>query len=73
MARNWVFLTVLGFAIGGSVLLLGWWAYHRYVLHANLHDVPQARWKAQSIRSRLPFWRRTSARKEYELVVRHEV
>ena len=68
MARNWLLLTILGFAIGGSVLLLGWWAYHRYVLNSNSHDKPQARWKAQSFRSRLPFWRRTSARKELSLI-----
>ncbi|KAF2171035.1 glycosyltransferase family 32 protein [Zasmidium cellare ATCC 36951] len=68
MARNWVFLTVLGFILGGGVLFLGWWSYHRYFLTSS--DVP--RWKSQSARSRIPFWSRQRHRSEYELVNRHE-
>ena len=73
MARNWVLVTLIGFALGLSVLFFCWWSYHRYVLapHPASADIPH--WKSASIRSRLPFWRRASAQKEYELVSRHEV
>lgn len=71
MARNWIFLTVLGFAIGGSLLFFIYWACHRFCLAHSRSNVP--RWKTAMIRSRLPFWRRASAQKEYELVSRHEV
>lgn len=71
MARNWIFLTVLGFTVGGALIFLIWWTYHRLVLSRAASDVPK--WKTASIRSRFPFWRRKSAQKEYELVSRHEV
>lgn len=71
MARNWVFLTILGFTLGGSLIFLFWWTYHRFVLSKGPADVPK--WKSATIRSRFPFWRRRSAQKEYELVSRHEV
>lgn len=73
MARNWVLVTVIGFLLGGAVLCFCWWSYRRYILvsHSASADIPQ--WKTASIRSRLPFWRRASAQKEYELVSRHEV
>lgn len=68
MARNWVLLTVVGFVLGGGLLFLGWWSYHRYFLVPS--DVP--RWKSQSIRQRIPFWSRRGHQWEYELVNRHE-
>jgi hypothetical protein len=71
MARNWVIITILGFTLGGSLIFLIWWTYHRFVLSKAAGDVPK--WKTASIRSRFPFWRRRSAQKEYELVSRHEV
>ena len=73
MARNWVLVTLLGFVLGGSVLLFCWWSYRRFILmpQSAASDIPH--WKSASIRSRLPFWRRASAQKEYELVSRHEV
>ncbi|KAL1590681.1 hypothetical protein WHR41_00704 [Cladosporium halotolerans] len=73
MARNWVLVTLIGFILGGAVLCFCWWSYRRYILvsHSASADIPQ--WKTASIRSRLPFWRRASAQKEYELVSRHEV
>lgn len=73
MARNWVLLTVVGFFVGGSLLVLGWFTYQRYFLkpkhHDGAHQVP--RWKTQSIRDRLPFWSRRN-QQEYELINRHE-
>nr|POE65107.1 mannosyl phosphorylinositol ceramide synthase csh1 [Quercus suber] len=74
MARNWVILTIIGFVVGFSVIFVGWQAYQSYVLvgsDVSCGDAP--RWKTAAIRSRLPFWRRASAHKEYELVNRHEV
>ena len=72
MARNWVFLTVLGFTLGGALVFFVWWAYNRlYPTKAQTEGMPK--WKSASIRSRFGFWRRASARKEYELVSRHEV
>ena len=85
MARNWFLLTIFGFALGGGLIFALWWAYHRFFLHSHHHhysslasggaaaspDLPS--WKKSSIRSRFGFWRRKSARKEYELVSRHEV
>ncbi|WPH00798.1 mannosyl phosphorylinositol ceramide synthase csh1 [Acrodontium crateriforme] len=69
MARNWVLLTIIGFTVGFSVIFSCWWAYHRFVLASR----PAPEWKVATIRQRLPFWRRVSAQKEYELVRRHEV
>ena len=71
MARNWVFMTVLGFALGGSLIFLIWWTYHRFVFSKAAGDVPK--WKTALIKSKFPFWRGRSAQKEYELVSRHEV
>ena len=71
MARNWIFLTVIGFAVGFALIFSVWWIYNRFILKPPAHDVPK--WKMASIRSRFPFWRRASAQKEYELVSRHEV
>jgi len=71
LSRNWLLVTILGFAIGFGVLFVGWWAYRRWVLVAS--DVGSPRWRTPSFRSRLPFWRRTSVQKHYELVSRHEV
>lgn len=74
MARNWLLLTILGFALGGGLIFATWWAYHRFFLRSRTSSealVPK--WKASSIRSRFGFWRRKSAQKEYELVSRHEV
>lgn len=80
MARNWLLLTIFGFALGGSAIFAIWWAYRRFVLHLPIAaslggsgSAPVPKWKASSIRSRFGFWRRRSARKEYELVSRHEV
>lgn len=70
MARNWVLLTVLGFAAGIGVLVFIWWAYHRFCLGRSSSDMPK--WKKGAIRSRFPFWRRVSAQKEYELVSRQD-
>ncbi|KAF2719566.1 glycosyltransferase family 32 protein [Polychaeton citri CBS 116435] len=74
MARNWVLLTVAGFLVGGTVLFSIWYVYHRLVVDPSHHHrdaVPE--WKRHDIRQRLPFWRRVSAQKEYELAARHEV
>lgn len=73
MARNWVLVTLFGFVLGGSVLLFCWWSYRRYILMPQSAAAEIPHWKSASIRSRLPFWRRASAQKEYELVSRHEV
>lgn len=70
MSRHWIFMTVFGFVLGFSLLLLGWYAYHQYFLKAP-SDIPP--WKSQSIRNRIPFWARQSTRREYELVNRHEI
>ena len=75
MARNWFVLTIFGFALGGSLIFAIWWAYRRFFLKMSSSEAahPVPKWKASSIRNRFPFWRRESARKEYELVSRHEV
>jgi inositol phosphorylceramide mannosyltransferase catalytic subunit len=73
MARNWLFLTVIGFVVGFSLLFCIYWAYHRILLKQPPGEVAVPKWKMASIRSKFPFWRRQSARKEYELVSRHEV
>ena len=72
MGRNWFLLTIFGFALGGSAIFSLWWAYHRFILQTP-REASVPKWKASSIRNRFPFWRRESARKEYELVSRHEV
>ncbi|KAK5133169.1 hypothetical protein LTR08_008105 [Meristemomyces frigidus] len=69
LSRNWLLVTLLGFAIAISLLLTGWFAYRRYFVRGG--DAPK--WKSASFRQRLPFWRRVSGRKEYELANRHEV
>ena len=71
MARNWLFLTILGFTLGGSLIFLIWWTYHKFILNRAAADMPK--WKSATIRSRFPFWRNRSVQKEYELVSRHEV
>ncbi|KAK5121998.1 hypothetical protein LTR85_004570 [Meristemomyces frigidus] len=71
LSRNWILVTILGFVIGFSALFVGWWAYRRYILATSSAEFP--RWKSASLRHRLPFWRRVSAHKEYELANRHEV
>lgn len=71
MSRNWIFLTIFGFTLGFAFIFLLWWAYRRFILARPASDVPN--WKMASIRSRFPFWRGASVRKEYELVSRHEV
>lgn len=73
MARNWVLVTLIGFVLGGSVLCFCWWSYRRYILGSGSATSELSSWKTMSLRSRLPFWRRVSAQKEYELVSRHEV
>ncbi|KAK5167562.1 CSG1/SUR1-like protein [Saxophila tyrrhenica] len=71
MARNWFLVTLIGFALGFTIIFGTWWTYHRLVLKKPASDVPK--WKMASVRSKFPFWRRASAQKEYELVSRHEV
>lgn len=71
MARNWIFLTILGFTLGFGAIFACWWGYRRCILmRSSSNDMPK--WKLQSIRSRFPFWK-GGAQKEYELVSRHEV
>lgn len=75
MARNWFLVTIIGFALGGTVIFGSWWLYRRFFLSpqtaASSAAVPK--WKASSIRNKFGFWRRKSAQLEYELVSRHEV
>ncbi|KAH9827325.1 glycosyltransferase family 32 protein [Teratosphaeria destructans] len=68
MARNWILLTIVGFAVGISVIIMGWCAYRRYIIKVPV-DIPK--WKGTSRRWR-SFWRRQNAQ-HYELVNRHEV
>lgn len=70
LARNWIVVTILGFATGGFAIFSVWWAYHRFALSSSA-DVPRLR--MGSLRHKLPSWRRTSGWKNYELVNRHEV
>ncbi|GAB1739121.1 hypothetical protein NU219Hw_g3876t1 [Hortaea werneckii] len=75
LARNWVFVTILGFVLGITVLLLGWWVYRRYFVRAQAGDI-SPRWKAAGpLKQRLPFWKRFTGGRDqnYELVDRHEV
>jgi hypothetical protein len=36
MARHWMFLTALGFFLGGLVLFAAWWVYGKLVLSQGL-------------------------------------
>ncbi|KAI7524126.1 hypothetical protein KC343_g21439 [Hortaea werneckii] len=75
LARNWIFVTVLGFVLGITLLLLGWWVYRRYFVRAQAGDM-SPRWKAAGpLKQRLPFWKRITGGRDqnYELVDRHEV
>lgn len=72
MGKHWVLLTASGFLVAGVVGLSLWWVYNRFIL------LGERRRKGGSARgafpwpTRLPLWRRTSA-KAYELLQRHEV
>ncbi|KAF2484719.1 SUR1-like protein [Neohortaea acidophila] len=69
MARNWIFVTILGFSLGGVFIFAMWWLYRRFFVVRS--DEPRR--KRSPGRSRFPFWRSISAHKDYELVDRHEV
>ena len=68
MGSHWLLLTILGFTFGGALIFLGWWSYRRLFLKPM--DGP--RWKAHSLRQRLPFWQRGDVAVDYELINRHE-
>jgi hypothetical protein len=61
MGQHWLFLTVLGFSVAGVVFLALWWAYGRLILSGGP--------KGQSLRRKLPFFRRSS-KSDYELLAR---
>ena len=62
MAQHWIFLTVLGFTLGGLLFLCFWWIYGRFLISGGP--------KGQSFRRRLPFWRRSKDKIDYELLER---
>jgi len=72
MSRHWVLMTVIGFLVGGSLLLLGWYSYQAYFLEKKPEGPIIPKWKEQSIRQRIPFWARRTRSGEFELVNRHE-
>ena len=67
MGRNWMLLTALGFLSAGIIGMGLWWIYGRVLLLGQ-------RKSAMSGWRQIPatLWR-TSSRKEYELLERHEV
>jgi hypothetical protein len=78
MGQHWMFLTLIGFITGLSVIICLWWVYGRLLLSNGP--------KGQSLRRRIPirFWRRSArhtqaeAKRDYELLNRtledrHEV
>jgi len=62
MSQHWIFLTVIGFTLGGCLFFALWWVYGRLLFSHGP--------KGQSLRRRLPFWRRTHSKIDYELVER---
>jgi membrane-associated phospholipid phosphatase len=66
MGQHWMFLTLIGFIVGLSVIICLWWVYGRLLLSNGP--------KGQSLRRRLPFWRRSSrptqadTKRDYELL-----
>ncbi|KAK5151067.1 CSG1/SUR1-like protein [Recurvomyces mirabilis] len=70
MSRNWILVTIVGFAIGITVITLGYLAYRRFASGST----DASKWNKPTYGHRLPFWKRfTSSRQDYELVERHEV
>jgi hypothetical protein len=78
MGQHWLFLTLIGFITGLSVIICLWWVYGRLLLSNGP--------KGQSLRRKIPFkfWRRSARhsqadpKREYELLDhaledRHEV
>jgi hypothetical protein len=66
MARHWIFLTVLGFSLGGCLLVAAWWVYGRLFLSQGP--------KGQSFKRRLADFRRLVGKKRnsYELLNRQD-
>ncbi|KAK0947822.1 CSG1/SUR1-like protein [Friedmanniomyces endolithicus] len=70
LSRHWILVTILGFVVGFSVVFLGWWVYRRLISGGS--GSPR-KGMALSTGFKLPFWRRTGAYNDYELVDRHQV
>jgi mannosyltransferase OCH1-like enzyme len=72
MARHWMLLTALGFALAGCVGLCFWWVYGKVLLGLERRG---HRGIGVGIgKRRIPFWRRVGIKDQYELVERdHEV
>ncbi|KAF2457265.1 nucleotide-diphospho-sugar transferase [Lineolata rhizophorae] len=69
MGQHWIFLTVLGFVLGGIVFAVFWRCYRAVTVAGN------SKFPAKLARRRFfTFWRRGAASsKDYELVDRHQV
>jgi len=72
MGSHWMFLTALGFALGGVLGVGVWWLYGRLLLLGTTSGKggsPQMAWRRR--RLRLPAWWRRTAKLDYELLEQH--
>jgi len=74
MGKNWPLVTAIGFAIGGTLALILWFAYNRALaLTHRRQKSGSPRVMAYKSPSQ-PFWRRWNAgsKQAYELVESHD-
>ena len=75
MGKNWLLLTVTGFAIAGVVGLLSWFAYTRLLLTMARHRQKSGSPRVSAYEGPVqPFWRRWNSpgKQTYELVESHD-
>jgi mannosyltransferase OCH1-like enzyme len=70
LAKHWVLVTILGFAIGFTVLGM---LYKFFVLNKNNRSSGPGSPKLRFLNQRVPFYRRISQKRSFELDDRHEV
>jgi len=82
VGKNWLLVTVLGFAIAGVVGLAIWWGYSRLIVMGAARRTPGSSPRVSPFRfggvsSKVPLWRMWSgaigkSKQSYELVGQHD-
>ena len=78
MGRNWILLTVAGFAVAGVVFVVGWFLYKRLILWGKRRAAKGGQSGASIGRGsgRFPLWSKWSgqgrSKGTYELVEQHD-